>query len=659
MGIKQNNAMRFALIGALFGVGAPIAWILIRIIFFHQQGISIFDQIVEDITATPQQLVLYLYMGGGTSLVMAGLGAAIGRSTDQLHERAAELDLLHNEVADQKEIFENRYKILDNNVRHYHQISSQIQKSTDLQEVIALCAEGLHKILGYERVNILLCDEQRQQLELVISTGEQTGSPQPLHLPLDERIGIINKSFREKRVYLIDNIDNYPEEFRLKPPFDELRPFRSKCFILCPIVVQGEAIGIFGIDNKFSHRMLNETDTNTVMLFADQLVSAFTRTKLLGSVNTLTDKLASTFAELLKNREQHSRTVTNLKTAMASLSDETAQIADNAEKILYSVGTTGSSANQISIAIEQVSSNLDALSETVYKAASAMEEVNATLNSVMQNAAISHSVSSQVRSQANESLDMVNETIAAMDEIQQAVDQSYQGIMRLAENSSRIEGIVGVINDITKRTNLLALNASIIAAQAGEFGRSFGVVADEIRNLSLQTGQSTGEIASIISEIMNESSQAASNVKITKNLVQKGVNLGQETGQFLTRIVSSANEAMEMTEEIKISTKEQADTIATMTRSIEDLSNMASQIFSSSKEQSAATRHIAGSVDTIKQMTLGMVEATGHQVKDTAAIRTSAEQTAEMVTNIFADLEKRREDSNKVVAALAVMKRSE
>jgi methyl-accepting chemotaxis protein len=595
-------------------------------------------------------------MGVGTSLVMGTLGARIGKSTDELHNRATELDGLHNEVATQKEVFENRYKVLDNNVKSFHQISSLIQKSTDLNAVLTLCAESLHKVLGYERVNILLADDTHRQLNLIISTSEDIQQGAAIQLPLDDRIGVIYKSFSEKKVYLIEDITAYPVEFRLKPPYDSLKPFRSKCFILCPIVVQGQAIGLFAIDNKFSHRSLNDTDVDTAMLFADQVVSAITRINLMNSVNTLTEKLSTTFRELLENRELHSHTVRNLKLAIISLSEGTSQIAAGSEKILTAVDATSSSANQISEAIEQVSGNLDALSETVYKSASAMEEINSTLNNVMQNAGISHNVSSQVKNQADDSLQMVNETIAALDEIQQAVDLSYDGILRLAENSSRIEGIVGVINEITKRTNLLALNASIIAAQAGEFGRSFGVVADEIRNLSLQTGRSTGEITGIIEEIMTESQMAASNVKNTKDLVQKGVTLGQNTGNTLTKIVESASEAMEMTEEIKLATEEQSHSITQMTRSIEDLSNMAAHIFSASKEQTHATRHIANSVDTIKQMTLNMVEATGCQVRDTNEIRTSVDQTADMIVSIFNDLESRQEDSATVVKALAGMK---
>jgi methyl-accepting chemotaxis protein len=269
---------------------------------------------------------------------------------------------------------------------------------------------------------------------------------------------------------------------------------------------------------------------------------------------------------------------------------------------------------------------------------------------------VSHQVSSQVKAQADKSTLVVEETISSLAEIQRSVDMSYDGIKRLAENSSRIEGIVGVINDITKRTNLLALNASIIAAQAGEYGKSFGVVADEIRNLSLQTGQSTGEINSIIEEIMTESSTAAANVTLTKDMVQKGVQLGQQTGEALMVILDSSSQAMEMTNLIRIATEEQSRSVQMVTRSIEDVSSMTSQIFIASKEQSNATRSILRAINTIKDMTQEMVGATGRQVDDGAEIKYSVESVGRMLLGIFDDLEKRRADSMLVVKELEMMK---
>jgi methyl-accepting chemotaxis protein len=307
---------------------------------------------------------------------------------------------------------------------------------------------------------------------------------------------------------------------------------------------------------------------------------------------------------------------------------------------MASVDETSSAAGEISIAIEQVSKNLDFLAEAVEKSVSAMDQINVSLKNVEENATYSHDTSSQVKAQADKSSIVVEETIAALTEIQSSVDLSFHGIKRLSENSSRIEGIVKVINDITKRTNLLALNASIIAAQAGEYGKSFGVVADEIRNLSLQTGQSTGEINGIIDEIMTESRLAAESVTATKELVQIGVKLGEETGKALRVILESSQRAMEMTEKIKMTTTEQTTSARLVAQSVEDVSSMTAQIFRASKEQSNATKSIGAAIDSIKTMVHEMAGATSRQVEDTGEIKGSVDAFGLMVTTIFDDMEK-------------------
>lgn len=655
MSYPVSNQLRYALLGACLGLGAPLAWISIRILFFLKSGTPLIDQVLGDITASPENSALYVYMGLGTALVMAVLGNYIGRNSDELHSRTQELDTLHAEVAKQKEIFENRYKVLDSNIKKFHQISSRIQKSASKSDIISLCVEGLHSVLGYERVNIFLVDETGKALKLAASSVIRDTSFNDILLPLDERIGIIHICYTDKQIFLVDDINDHPQSYRIKPPYSEMDLIRSKSFILCPIILKGECIGILGIDNKHSQRSLNETDVDTIKLFADLVASALVRSSLISDINKLTANLESTFTDLLANRGNHSQTIKGLMLAMTSLNEGTSTLAAGAEQILASLDTTSDSANHISIAIEHVSSNLDALSDTVYKSASAMEEITTTLNNVKQSAQVSHMVSSQVKQKADMSLGMVKQTISSLDEIQASVSLSHDGIMRLSENSGRIEGIVSVINDITKRTNLLALNASIIAAQAGEYGKSFGVVADEIRNLSLQTGHSTGEITGIINEIMTESHMAAENIKATKQIVVKGVDLGQKTGESLDVIVNSANEAMDMTEEIKLATEEQARSIELVTRSIEDVSAMTNQIFNSSKEQALATRKIATEVDTIKKKTITIVNATNTQLMDAHAIKKAVDQTGELVTTIFNDIEQRSKESALVVKTLAVV----
>jgi methyl-accepting chemotaxis protein len=646
---KMDSKVRYSVMGIFLGVGAPVTWLTIKVFFFPVADYPFLSQFNLELFSSAANISLYLFMGLGTSLVMGGLGYFIGKSADELVERALELDLLHQEVNSQKELFENRYKILDNNIKNFHQISSRIQKSMDIPEVLALCAEGLHEILGYERVNILVVDESRENLRFIISTGAEE-DVRGHRIPLDDRSGVIYKCFAEKKLFIIDDISRFPEDFHLKPPCNKIKALRSNNFIICPFVVKGEAIGVFGIDNKYSKRALNDTDVDTVKLFADQAASAITKINLLRAIDTLTTELERSFAEILSRREEYSFNITTLERAVSSTSSSTKDIASASEAVLGSVDETIRSVDEISVAIEHVTTNLDSLTESTFKSASAMEEISASLKNIEESAVLSHKVSMQVKIQADEGRLVLSETAAALAEIQRAVDFSHKGIMRLAENSTRIGSIVNVISDITKRTNLLALNASIIAAQAGEYGKSFGVVADEIRNLSLQTGSSTGEITTIIEEILNNISQ-------TKQLVQKGVVLGQNTGESLNTIIASANNSMEMTEEIKLSTREQTHGIDMVTKSIEDISVMTSRIFTVSKEQAHATRNIALAISSIRNMADEMVGATSAQVRGSREIRNSVDGVAMMVHDIFRDLESRKLESASVVSELEVMKK--
>jgi len=650
---KKSTVYSFS--GFMLGIGAPIGWTFIRLVFFYDENQSFFGQIFSDIFVNSKQFFLYTYMGIGTAFVLSTLGYLIGKNGDELHERAVELDILHREVEVQKEIFENRYKVLDSNIKNFHHISSKIQMSLNLGEILQLCAEGLHEVLGYERVNILMT-EDGNKLRFVVTTGTDAFDTSQITLPLDARIGVIYKCFAEKKVYLIDDISKYSEDFHLKAPYNNLEPLRSKSFVLCPIVVKGQTIGAFGIDNKSSKRALNDSDVDTIMLFADQVSSAITRINLLTSIDTLTSEMESSFAFLLGSREEYSRNVMNLKENVDSVADGTAIIASASEGVMVSVDETSTAVNEISVAIEQVTRNLDHLAGIVHQSAAAMEEINSTIGSVEQNAAISHEVSSQVKAQADESIAVVTETINSLAEIQTSVGLSYDAIKRLSENSSRIENIISVINDITKRTNLLALNASIIAAQAGEYGKSFGVVADEIRNLSLQTGHSTGEITGIIEEIMSESKTAASNITVTKNLVHRGVELGHSTGETLKAIFDSSVCSMDMTQQIKQATQEQVLSVQTVSKSMEDISTMTSQIFTASTDQAKATRSIARSIETIKDMAHEMVKSTGRQVEDGRKISHTVESVSEMVREMFDNMEQRRLQSAEVILELESMK---
>jgi methyl-accepting chemotaxis protein len=653
---RRYRGFLYAAVGFMTILVAPTIGALLHVLAFYQPNVSIWTQLLVEVTKSPENILLYTYIGLGTALFASISGYILGKTGDQLRERASELESLNGEVITQKELYEERYRALDGNIKKFQKISTKIQKSLDVAQVMSLCAEGLHEVLGFERVNVLMADPECKNLHFLLATGSEGFSVEGVTLPLDQRIGVIYKCFSEQKFYLIDDIGKCPQDYYLQAPYDTLKPLRSRSFVLCPIIVKGESVGLFGIDNAFSRRLANESDEDTIKLFADQAASSIIRINLLKAIDTLTSELENTFTGFLQKQEMFSQTVYSLKAAIDSLFDGTARIAHASESVMSSVEETSSAVGQISVSIDHVTNNLNFLAEAIDKSVSAMEEMHASIKNVEKSAAVSHDVSQQVRLQADTGRDKVGETIAALEEIQRSVEISFEGIMRLSENSGRIGNIVKVIKDITKKTNLLALNASIIAAQAGEFGKDFGVVAEEMRALSHQTGQITGEIAVIISYILNDSDTAARNITFSKELVQKGVEIGHATGETLKIIHESAVRSLDMTEAIKTATEEQVQGVKLVTQSIEDVSAMASQIYTASKEQSGATKNIIRSIESIKDMAMDMVKSTEAQVRDGSEIEASVESHVHTSEEIFESMELRKQQSVAVMEQLEVLK---
>ena len=119
----KRHAILYSVSGFLLGILAPVGWSLVRVILYFDSKRGIVEQILYDIVKDSEHFAHYTYMGGGTAVVIGVLGYLIGKSDDELRERAMELSVLHQEVNEQKEIFENRYKILDRNIKNFHQIS--------------------------------------------------------------------------------------------------------------------------------------------------------------------------------------------------------------------------------------------------------------------------------------------------------------------------------------------------------------------------------------------------------------------------------------------------------------------------------------------------------------------------------------------------------
>ncbi len=657
--ISGGYSWRYGLYGFFLGLLAPIGWTVLRLVFFWQEGQGLWQQTVSGITASGQSIALYLYMGGGTALVFGIVGFILGRGAQEMHDRARRLDELNRTVAMQKEEFEFKFRDLNKNLKNFHSINSHLQKSFDVREIFSLAADALHDILGYDRVNIMMLNPERTSGDFVASRGSGDDNVEGIYVPMDDRGGAIYKTVLSKQVLLVEDIARMPEEYHLKPPCDNIVQLRSRSFILTPILVRDEVVGLFAVDNKVKRKKLDDTDVDTVKLFSDQVGSALMKIGLLEAVETLTKELSHTFQELLKFREEHARHDLSLKEATHSTSESILDVARAADVVREVVEATRSSTGEISVSIEQVSQNLHQLTDFMDKSISAMTEISTTIGSVQESAARSHSMSEQVKVQAESGVGSVTGALEGLKGISGAVEKATVAIGRLAEKGEEIGSITTVINEITQKTNLLALNAAIIAAQAGEHGRSFAVVAEEVRNLSQEAARSTSAITQIIEESQVYTRETVEHIGITRQLVQDGVGLGEKMAASLQQILDSAVLAMEMAHSIRKATQEVSASVESVSVSIEELGEMSSHVSLASREQAQGTRSIVKSVEELKAMAVELVRSAEKQKHNTRDIEKAVAGVSEMARRIFAEMEERQKGSQEVIERLEGLKNLE
>jgi len=225
--------------------------------------------------------------------------------------------------------------------------------------------------------------------------------------------------------------------------------------------------------------------------------------------------------------------------------------------IMEGVNVLGSSASEILAATTQVASGT---AET----ASAISETTSTVEEVLQAAKLSSQKAKNVADSAQKVVQTsqngqksVDETVTSMNRISEQMDLVAQSIVRLSEQSQSIGGIIAAVTDIADQSNLLAVNAAIEAAKAGEHGKGFAIVAQEIKNLAGQSKQATSEVRNILNDIQKATSMAVMATEQSSKTVEAGLKQSAQTGQAIRILTESSNEAVQAATQIVASSQQQ------------------------------------------------------------------------------------------------------
>jgi len=314
------------------------------------------------------------------------------------------------------------------------------------------------------------------------------------------------------------------------------------------------------------------------------------------------------------------------------------ELNDTATVLSGKVDEVSGSIEQMVRSVKEVGSTSEQLSDAAAETSSSMEEMASAMRAVDTTAEATASLSNDVVSLAERGQQRVSQTMDGMEHIRDATDAAEKVIRGLGARTKEIGGILDVIDDVADETNLLALNAAIISAQAGENGRAFSVVADEIKELADRVLASTKEIGSLIRNVQEESEAAVGAIEAGSQSVAGGVELSAEAGTSLEEITLASRESGTRIGEIVSAVREQTKATSHVVSLMEAVREGVDHISRARTEQDGANEVVYRSSVTMQEVAQQVRRTTEEQSRGFGRIRESIEGVREAVEQINGSL---------------------
>lgn len=392
---------------------------------------------------------------------------------------------------------------------------------------------------------------------------------------------------------------------------------------------QGETIGIFyvGASQEIIEKIISSflvtltivllvviaLSTLAVILFTNKIkkrLSIMTTALHLAGNGDFTkevdDKTGDEIGDLSRSYNQMTN---NLKDMMSKVIMASEHVASSSEELTASAEQTSKATETITESIQEVANGAEQSTVSVNETATAFEEVTTRVQSIAENASFVSEISSQAQQKAKEGGEYVSKTVTQINSISQSVNESGAVLKSLDKRSQQIGNISGVISGIAEQTNLLALNAAIEAARAGEHGKGFAVVADEVRKLAEQSRESSSQITTLIHDIQQDMIRSNKSMEQVTFDVKDGLEIIQDTENNFKEILAYMEKLADQINDMAATTEEVTASIEEVTSAVVEISNISNEtslhsqnVAASAEEQLASMEEITASANSLSSL---------------------------------------------------------
>jgi len=286
----------------------------------------------------------------------------------------------------------------------------------------------------------------------------------------------------------------------------------------------------------------------------------------------------------------------------STLNEVATGLSEVVSEVTTSADSVAAAATELAASSDQMANGMKTQSDQLGRVSAAMLEMNGSVREITQKAAEASTQTRAAGTEASSGQSVVAKTVEEIDAIAKQVDESSVSMEALGKKTEEIGAVIRVITEIAEQTNLLALNAAIEAARAGEHGRGFAVVADEVRKLAERTQNATEEVGASIRQIQEQTRAAVTGMEANRDRVKRGVELAREAGTALGRIVSGSETAIVQVNSIAAATEQQGAASDDITRSIEQINAVCSDTSNGAAEGVTAAASVSQQAERLKML---------------------------------------------------------